>query len=307
LAFSRVQRLEVKPTYVAPLIDEMRPLLRNVLGPGIEKKFDLDPHLMPVMADPTQLEVAVLNLAINARDAMPSGGTLTFSSKRRRILDDPELEPGNYIELSISDTGEGMAPDVLARAFEPFFTTKEVGKGTGLGLSMVYGMARQSGGTARVESELGVGTTVKIYFRRAGRGADAQAGVDDVGAKASGQRSMAKILVIDDDDDVRQFIVSGLEEYGHEVTEADSGQEGIARFIETDPDLVILDFLMPGMSGAEVASHILAAKPGQRLLFVSGYSETDVIRKVAPNADILAKPFRAAVLDEAVREALAAD
>ena len=307
LAFSRVQRLEVKPTYVAPLIDEMRPLLRNVLGPGIEKKFDLDPHLMPVMADPTQLEVAVLNLAINARDAMPSGGTLTFSSKRRRILDDPELEPGNYIELSISDTGEGMAPDVLARAFEPFFTTKEVGKGTGLGLSMVYGMARQSGGTARVESELGVGTTVKIYFRRAGRGADAQAGVDDVGAKASGKRSMAKILVIDDDDDVRQFIVSGLEEYGHEVTEADSGQEGIARFIETDPDLVILDFLMPGMSGAEVASHILAAKPGQRLLFVSGYSETDVIRKVAPNADILAKPFRAAVLDEAVREALAAD
>ena len=200
-----------------------------------------------------------------------------------------------------------MAPDVLARAFEPFFTTKEVGKGTGLGLSMVYGMARQSGGTARVESELGVGTTVKIYFRRAGRGADAQAGVDDVGAKASGKRSMAKILVIDDDDDVRQFIVSGLEEYGHEVTEADSGQEGIARFIETDPDLVILDFLMPGMSGAEVASHILAAKPGQRLLFVSGYSETDVIRKVAPNADILAKPFRAAVLDEAVREALAAD
>ena len=304
LAFSRIQRLEVKPTYVAPLIDEMRPLLRNVLGPGIEKKFDLDPHLMPVMADPTQLEVAVLNLAINARDAMPGGGTLSISSKRRRILDVPELEPGNYIELSISDTGTGMEPEVLARAFEPFFTTKEVGKGTGLGLSMVYGMARQSGGTARIESEPGVGTTVKIYFRRAGRGADAPAG-EDAGARAGGKASAAKVLVIDDDDDVRQFIVSGLEEYGHEVTEADSGQEGIARFIETDPDLVILDFLMPGMSGAEVAAHILAAKPEQRLLFVSGYSETDAIRKVAPNAEILAKPFRAAVLDEAVRDALA--
>jgi PAS domain S-box-containing protein len=307
LAFSRVQRLEVRPTYVAPLIDEMRPLLRNVLGPGIEKKFDLDPHLMPVMADPTQLEVAVLNLAINARDAMPTGGTLTFSSRRRRILDDPELEPGNYIELSIGDTGAGMEPEVLARAFEPFFTTKEVGKGTGLGLSMVYGMARQSGGTARIESEPGVGTTVKIFFRRAGRSADVQTGGEYAGAKASIKRSAAKILVIDDDDDVRRFVVSGLEEYGHEVIEADSGQEGIARFIETDPDLVILDFLMPGMSGAEVASHILATKPGQRLLFVSGYSETDAIRKVAPNAEILAKPFRAAVLDEAVRDALAED
>src|SRR5512139_2876591 len=169
LAFSRVQRLEVRPTYVAPLIEEMRPLLRNVLGPGIEKKFDLDPHLTPVLADPTQLEVAVLNLAINARDAMPEGGTLTLSSQRRRISDDPELEPGTYIELSIADTGAGMAPEVLARAFEPFFTTKEVGKGTGLGLSMVYGMARQSGGGVRIESEPGVGTTVRLYFRRADR------------------------------------------------------------------------------------------------------------------------------------------
>jgi PAS domain S-box-containing protein len=307
LAFSRIQRLEVKPTYVAPLIEEMRPLLRNVLGPGIDKKFDLDPHLMPVMADPTQLEVAVLNLAINARDAMPDGGTLSIGSRRRRILDDPELEPGNYVELSIGDTGTGMEPDVLARAFEPFFTTKEVGKGTGLGLSMVYGMARQSGGTARIESEPGVGTTVKIYFRRAGRNADAQAPSGDPGAIAAGKRRAAKVLVIDDDEDVRQFIVSGLEEYGHEVTQADGGQEGIARFAETSPDLVILDFLMPGMSGAEVASHILAAKPSQRLLFVSGYSETEAIRKVAPNAEILAKPFRAAALDEAVRDALAAD
>ena len=305
LAFSRVQRLEVRPTYVAPLIDEMRPLLRNVLGPGIEKKFDLDPHLMPVMADPTQLEVAVLNLAINARDAMPDGGTLTISSRRRRMNDDPELEPGNYIELSISDTGIGMEPEVLARVFEPFFTTKEVGKGTGLGLSMVYGMARQSGGTARIESEPGVGTTVRIYFRRAGRGADASLGSGEAGGKAGRGRSVGKVLVIDDDDDVRRFIVAGLQESGHEVTEAENGQEGIARFIEVDPDLVILDFLMPGMSGAEVASHILATKPAQRILFVSGYSETDAIRKVAPDAEILAKPFRAAVLDEAVRDALA--
>src|SRR4030095_5959899 len=140
LAFSRVQRLEVRPTYVAPLIEEMRPLLRNVLGPGIEKQFDLDPHLTPVLADPTQLEVAVLNLAINARDAMPDGGTLTVSTRKRRITDDAELEPDTYVELSIADTGSGRDADPLARVFEPFFTTKEVGKGTGLGLSMVYGM-----------------------------------------------------------------------------------------------------------------------------------------------------------------------
>ena len=305
LAFSRVQRLEVRPTYVAPLIEEMRPLLRNVLGPGIQKKFDLDPHLVPVMADPTQLEVAVLNLAINARDAMPDGGTLTISSQRRRISDDPELEPGNYVELSISDTGCGMEPDVANRAFEPFFTTKEVGKGTGLGLSMVYGMARQSGGTARVESEPGKGTTVKLFFRRAARNSEMPASEGKAGDNPQKKRGAARILVVDDDDEVRDFIVSTLEEFGHHVVEAAGGQEGIERFGETDPDLVILDFVMPGLSGADVASHILATKPGQRILFVSGYSETDAIRKVAPDADILAKPFRAVVLDEAVRESLA--
>jgi CheY-like chemotaxis protein len=305
LAFSRVQRLEVKPTYVAPLIEEMRPLLRNVLGPGIDKRFDLDPHLMPVMADPTQLEVAVLNLAINARDAMPDGGTLTFSSRRRRISNDPDLEPGHYIELSIADTGCGMEPEVAARAFEPFFTTKEIGKGTGLGLSMVYGMARQSGGTARLKSDPGVGTTVSLFFRRAGKHAEASPDADEARDTMARNRGAAKILVIDDDDDVRQFIIASLQEYGHDVIEAGTGQEGIAKFVETSPDIVILDFLMPGMSGAEVASHILATKPDQPLLFVSGYSETDAIRKVAPDADILPKPFRAAVLDEAVRDALA--
>src|SRR6185295_4439334 len=133
LAFSRVQRLEVRPTHVAPLIENMRPMLRNVLGPGITKEFDLDRETLPVMADPTQLEVAVLNLAINARDAMPDGGILRFSSRRISVADDPEIEDGEFIELTISDTGIGMTPDVAARAFEPFFTTKEVGKGTGLG------------------------------------------------------------------------------------------------------------------------------------------------------------------------------
>jgi PAS domain S-box-containing protein len=304
LAFSRVQRLEVRPTYVAPLIEEMRPLLRNVLGPGIAKKFDLDPHLTPVLADPTQLEVAVLNLAINARDAMPDGGTLTFATCKRRIGEDPELEPGTYIELSITDTGVGMTPDVLARAFEPFFTTKEVGKGTGLGLSMVYGMARQSGGSVKIESEPGVGTTVRLYFRRADRDAEVPASGGKTGDELRRDRGGAKVLVIDDDEDVRHFVAASLEEYGHEVIEAADGVDGIERFGAIEPDLVIIDYIMPGLSGAEVAAHIVATKPGQPILFVSGYNETDEIRKVAPDAHILAKPFRAAALEGAVRAAL---
>jgi len=304
LAFSRVQRLEVKPTYIAPLIEEMRPLLRNVLGPGVTKKFDLDPSLMPVLADPTQVEVAVLNLAINARDAMPEGGTLTISSRRRRISEDPELEPGTYVELSIVDTGVGMTPDVLARAFEPFFTTKEVGKGTGLGLSMVYGMARQSGGAVRIESEPGVGTTVRLYFRRAKRDAEVPGSGGKTGDELRRSRGAATVLIIDDDEDVRHFIAAGLEEYGHDVIEAADGREGIERFDTARPDLVVIDYIMPGLSGAEVAAHILATRPDQPILFVSGYSETDAIRKVAPDAIILAKPFRAAALENAVREAL---
>src|SRR5207248_3174487 len=167
LAFSRVQRLESRPTYVAPLIQNMRPLLRNVLGPGITKEFDLDEEMLPVMADPTQLEVAVLNLAINARDAMPGGGVLSFSSRALCVEDDPDLMDGDYIELTIADTGTGMAPEVVERAFEPFFTTKDVGKGTGLGLSMVYGMARQSGGAVRIGSTPGKGTAVTLLFRKA--------------------------------------------------------------------------------------------------------------------------------------------
>ena len=307
LAFSRVQRLEVKPTYVAPLIEEIRPLLRNVLGPGIQKKFDLDTHYVPVMADPTQLEVAVLNLAINARDAMPDGGTLTIRSRRRRINHDPDLAPGDYVELSIGDTGAGMSPQVMSRAFEPFFTTKEVGKGTGLGLSMVYGMARQSGGTARIHSEPGVGTTVSLFLRRAEEAGLLPPRIGRTDEVLRRERSGARLLVIDDDDEVRAIIASVLRDYGNEVIEAVDGAEGIALFGDTAPDLVIIDFVMPGMSGAEVAAHILGERPDQRILFVSGYSETEAIRRAAPGAPILAKPFRPAALDEAVRKLLDRD
>jgi len=305
LAFSRVQRLEVRPTHVAPLVRNMRPLLRNVLGPGIEKRFDLDEEMVPVMADPTQLEVAVLNLAINARDAMPDGGVLDFTTRIVDTAGDPELDDGRYVELTIADTGTGMTEDVVARAFEPFFTTKEVGKGTGLGLSMVYGMARQSGGTARITSATGEGTSVKMYFRAA----DGETVADALGAAAdeteSAARGAASILVIDDDPDVRDFIVTTLEEQGYRVRQASDGERGLKEAARAAPDLVILDFVMPGLSGSEVANRLLAKRPGQPILFVSGYSETEAVRGVAPDAPLLAKPFRADALDKAVRSALA--
>ncbi len=305
LAFSRVQRLEVRPIVVAPLIENMRPLLRNVLGPAIEKRFDLSTDKVPVLADPTQLELAVLNLAINARDAMPEGGILTVRTERRTVQGDPDVEDGEYLELSIGDSGCGMPPEVVERAFEPFFTTKEVGKGTGLGLSMVYGVARQSGGTARIESKPGEGTCIRLLLRRASETATGDPEpIGNVAARKT-KDPAASVLVVDDDPDVRDFIVAGLEELGYVVSEAADGATGLAAWRESRPNLVVLDYLMPGMSGAEVASIMLAEFPAQRLLFVSGYSETDAIKRVAPLAAMLAKPFRAEALDVAVRNALA--
>jgi PAS domain S-box-containing protein len=304
LAFSRVQRLEVRATNIAPLIENMRPLLRNVLGPGIEKKFDLDEEMLPVLADPTQVEVAVLNLAINARDAMPNGGVLHFVTRKVQVENNPDLDDGDYIELCISDTGIGMTSDVLDRAFEPFFTTKEVGKGTGLGLSMVYGMARQSGGVARIVSEPGKGTTVSLFFKVAGQRSEHHATGEAEDQGGSLEPAIERILVIDDDPDVRAFISESLAEQGYRVTDASDGKSGLSAFAADRPDLVVLDFIMPGLSGADVASRILLTHPDQPILFVSGYSETDSIRRIAPNAPLLTKPFRAEALSKAVRTAL---
>ena len=306
LAFSRVQRLEIRPIKIAPLVDEARPLLRNVLGPGIGKTIDIDPDLPAVMADPTQLEVALLNLAINARDAMAEGGQLTIAGKEMRVDEDSELEPGDYVALTISDTGAGMAPDVAARAFEPFFTTKEAGKGTGLGLSMVYGMARQSGGTARIESAPGTGTSVHLYFRTATESDEDGAVTEDEERADEANPTARSVLVIDDDDSVRSMIAATLAEQGYEVAEAADGATGISVFEDQRPDVVVIDYVMPGMTGAEVAERVLAIRPGQPILFVSGYSETEAINRIAPRAPLLPKPFRADALAASVRGALEA-
>ena len=304
LAFSRVQRLEVRPIHVASLIEEMRPLLRNVLGPGIAKRIELHDEQRRVMADPTQVEVALLNLAINARDAMPDGGELGISTRAVTVGEDNELSPGDYIELEIRDTGTGMPEEVVARAFDPFFTTKEAGKGTGLGLSMVYGMARQSGGTARIESRVGEGTRVRLYFRMADGEEDGVEQDESLVAAAKKPPAGHSILVIDDDELVRGMLCASLTESGFAVTEAGDGRQGLELFKTLRPEVVVIDFIMPGMTGAEVAQQIRAISPGQRIIFVSGYSETDAIRRVAPDAAILTKPFLPAVLDRAIQALL---
>jgi CheY-like chemotaxis protein len=239
---------------------------------------------------------------------MPDGGMLSFVTTPVDIAGDPDLADGRYIELAISDTGAGMSEDVSTRAFEPFFTTKEVGKGTGLGLSMVYGMALQSGGVARIDSAPGVGTTVKMYFRAADDHGDPVAATADEPAAAGKRKApRASVLVIDDDPDVRAFICESLAEQGYKVREAGDGRAGLAAFAAERPDLIVLDFIMPGLSGAEVASRVLADRPEQAILFVSGYSETDAVRSVAPNAPVLPKPFRAEALERAVELVLARD
>jgi CheY-like chemotaxis protein len=198
-----------------------------------------------------------------------------------------------------------MPAEVAERAFEPFFTTKEVGKGTGLGLSMVYGMARQSGGAARIDSIEGKGTTVRLLFRKSESGVREVARGEDEPVVTKARPAPISVLVIDDDPDVRGFIAATLEEQGYRVRQASDGAEGLAQLSRARVDLVVLDFIMPGMSGAEVASRILADLPNQAILFVSGYSETDAVKRTAPDAPLLAKPFRAEALDKAVRSALA--
>ncbi|HSM94571.1 MAG TPA: PAS domain S-box protein [Rhizomicrobium sp.] len=303
LAFSRAQKLEQKPLDLSALLEGMRNLLGRTLGPSIRVVLDLAPGGTAVMGDETQLEMAVLNLAINARDAMPEGGTLTIATRRRTIAQDSELEPGAYLELRISDTGGGMPADVAARAFDPFFTTKGVGKGTGLGLSQVYGMAQQAGGIARIASEPGKGTTVSVFLRIT---ADAAArGMKDAQRAIAPVAAAATVLVIDDDPDVRRFLADCLDSLGYAVLEADSGPAGLESLERAVPDLIVVDYAMPGMTGAEVARHARIRHPRLPILFASGYAETRALELVIDeNTRILRKPFRVDDLQDAVAKAL---
>jgi len=287
LAFARKQRLEPVLADLNSVILEMDDMLRRSLGPSVEIRHALASELWPVQIDVGQIETALLNIAINARDAMPGGGILLFETANVNECPSEEVAGRECVLVSVHDTGTGMSLDVVERAFEPFFTTKEVGKGTGLGLSMVFGVVHQSGGAVRLRSELGRGTTVLIYLPRAAHGALPVAGSAASAGVQSG--TGARILVVDDDAAVRWVTVECLREAGYRVAEADGGRAALTLLEREDPcDLVVMDHVMPGLSGRDTVRLARRARPELKVLFLSGYAAWE-----EAGGDVwLQKPFR---------------
>lgn len=310
LAFSRRQSLEPKAFDLRERIAGTMELLRRTLGELIQTETSFPANLWNVMADPAQLEAAFANLAINARDAMPNGGRLTVELANKPLDADyaahnVEVVPGDYVMLAVSDNGTGIDPRALDKVFEPFFTTKEQGKGTGLGLSMVYGFARQSGGHVKIYSELGHGTTVRLYLPRAG--ADQQR-VEPGPELAEIQGSDAEVLVVEDSTEVRQVAVNHLRGFGYRVIEAAGGREALERLAENE-DIVLLftDVIMPGgMSGPELATRALQLRPELKVLFTSGYADNALGGATALRLGgaLLSKPYRREDLARKLHEVL---
>jgi PAS domain S-box-containing protein len=305
LAFSRRNEVSTEPVDVNQVVSEACEMLPRTIGPTIEIETALDGDAWWAMTEPGQLELAILNLAINARDAMSAGGTLTIATKniargnRSRL---PDVDPGDYAMISVADTGAGMSEEVRSRAFEPFFTTKEVHKGTGLGLSMVYGFAKHSGGTVTIDSEIGNGTTVRIYLPRA---PDRSAGPSEAGEQSRWNAGPpSRILVVDDNSAVRAITAIMLRTFGHDAIEATGGQEALD-LLERDRqfDLLMVDLAMPNMHGDEFAARARELIPGVPTLFVTGYAEPGQLGQ-RTRRDILKKPFRRAQLAEKLRHIL---
>jgi len=301
LAFSRNQSLDLRPLDVNTLFDGVRELVATSLGSSIRLSFTVEGAAASVMADTNQMEMALLNLAINARDAMDGGGELRFTAGP---ASPPEslLPAGDYVRIAVTDSGEGMPPEVAARVFEPFFTTKGVGKGTGLGLSQVYGMAQQSGGAARILSEPGVGTTVEIWLRAAGGAHEALPA--QIPAAAAARRPGVRILVVEDDDFVRESMVESLEALGHTVAQAPDGEAGLRELARAAPDLIITDYLMPGITGAELVLRAREQLPDVPMIIATGYADMKAIEQVIGDDMLLRKPFQLAELAATVERAL---
>ncbi|WP_294255960.1 hybrid sensor histidine kinase/response regulator [uncultured Sphingomonas sp.] len=308
LAFSRRQPLEPKTIDVGHVLAGMSDLLLRSIPETIVVRIVADPGIWAVEVDPHQLENVILNLAVNARDAMPAGGTLTIKAEnieRHEPLSD-DCPPGSYVAISVTDTGTGMSPETMAKVFDPFFTTKEVGKGTGLGLSMVYGFVKQSGGHISIASTEGKGTTFCVYLARQAQGAVIEL-VSDDGAPGAG-RADETILVVEDDEDVRDYTAGILRELGYRVIEADDGAAAITLLGRDDLaiSMLLTDVVMPKMSGRELADRAHRLRPGLRVLFASGYPSDVMLHdgRLAPTVDLIAKPFTYAGLATKVRELL---
>jgi CheY-like chemotaxis protein len=298
LAFSRRQTLDPKPTDVNRLVAELQELIQRTVGPAITVEAVGAAGAWPALVDPPQLENAILNLCINARDAMPDGGRITIETTNRcldgRAARQLDIPAGQYLALCVTDTGTGMTPEVIQRVFEPFFTTKPLGQGTGLGLSMIYGFAQQSGGQVRIDSEVGQGTTVCIYLPR-------HHGAVDQGAEDASTPSLLRshqgktVLVVDDEPTVRMLIADILADLGFTAIEAEDSATGL-QTLRSDAriDLLVTDVGLPGgMNGRQLAEAGRAARPGLKVIFITGYAENAVVGngQLDPGMAVLTKPF----------------
>jgi PAS domain S-box-containing protein len=311
LAFSRRQTIDPRPTNVNQLVAGMEELIRGIVGAGVHVDVVAAGDIWWTLVDPNQLENALLNLCINARDAMPDGGRLTIETANRwldeRVAAERDLAPGRYISLYVTDTGAGMTPEVVARAFDPFFTTKPLGEGTGLGLSMIYGFARQYGGQPFIYSEVGKGTTVCLYLPRH----DGEAGInrDD---RIEGHTTRAAdgeiVMVIEDEPIIRMLIVEVIEEQGYSAIEAPDGPSAM-RVLQTSEriDLLITDIGLPGgMSGQQIADTARLLHPELKVLFITGSAENSLVGtgRLDRSSQVVAKPFEAEVLARKIREVI---
>jgi len=307
LAFSRRQKLAPQPVNLNEALEGMHGLLQGAVGGSMALELKLGTSLWPALVDPTQIEMIVLNLAINARDAMDVGGRLTVFTRNVTISGargrPEEPAPGDYVMVAVSDTGTGMPPEVLERVFEPFFTTKGVGKGSGLGLSQVLGFAKQSGGGVSIETEPGKGTTVKVFLPRAkGVQQDASASLLVDGLRATGKGGA--VLIVDDDELVRETTAHMLEQLGYRVVQAGSGGAALEILDSRRKlDLLIVDFAMPGMNGVELAKFAAAKRPQLPILMATGFADHSAIQHLAAE-QVLTKPFSEAELAQRVRRAL---
>lgn len=313
LAFSRRQTLDPKPTDPNRLIRGMEDLVRRTTGPGIEVEVVAGAGLWPVLIDAHQLENAVLNLCINARDAMPSGGRLTIETGNRwidaRTAKAQDLEPGQYVSICVSDTGTGMAPEVAARAFEPFFTTKPLGEGTGLGLSMIYGFVRQSGGQVRIYSEAGEGAMVCLYLPRHFGEVDDADLIPEV-EQAPRAQAGETVMVVDDEPTVRMLVAEILHELGYQCIEASDGAAGL-KLLQSGAriDLLVTDVGLPGgMNGRQMADAARIDRPDLKVLFITGYAENAVVGNghLDPGMHVMTKPFAMEALGSRIRELIEA-
>jgi PAS domain S-box-containing protein len=314
LAFSRRQTLDPKPTNANRLIEGMEDLVRRTVGPSIEVETVLAEDLWITLCDASQLENAVLNLCINARDAMPDGGRLTIetviTSLDGRAAREQDMAAGQYVMVCVTDTGTDMAPDVIERAFDPFYTTKPMGQGTGLGLSMTYGFAKQSGGQVRIYSEVGKGTTMRIYLPRHAGEEDAESLPAQL-TEAPRAQAGETVLIVDDDEAVRMLVTEVLQELGYAAIEAADGTSGL-NLLQSNAriDLLITDVGLPGgMNGRQIADAARVGRPDLKVLFITGYAENAVVRNgyLEAGMQMMIKPFTMEALATRIQNVIAGE